>query len=68
VIKLINYDSLRTGAGIFDVLSKAKSLEREGKQILHFEIRQPDFPTPDHIKEPVKQALDDNFTGYVSAT
>jgi aspartate/methionine/tyrosine aminotransferase len=68
VIKLINYDSLRTGAGIFDVLSKAKSLEREGKKILHFEIGQPDFPTPDHIKEAAKQALDDNFTGYVSAT
>jgi aspartate/methionine/tyrosine aminotransferase len=68
VIKVINYDSLRTGAGIFDVLSKAKTLEREGKRILHFEIGQPDFPTPTHIKEAAKQALDDNFTGYVPAT
>jgi len=38
---VIDYDSLRTGAGIFDVLSKAKALEREGKKILHFEIGQP---------------------------
>ncbi len=65
---MINYDNLRTGAGIFDVLSKAETLERDGKKILHFEIGQPDFPTPTHIKEAAKQALDDNFTGYVPAT
>lgn len=65
---MIDYDSLRTGAGIFDVLSKAKTLEREGKKILHFEIGQPDFPTPDHIKEAAKQALDENFTGYVATS
>ncbi|MHA1941802.1 MAG: pyridoxal phosphate-dependent aminotransferase [Candidatus Hodarchaeales archaeon] len=64
----LDFESLRTGAGIFEVLSKAKKLEREGKSILHFEIGQPDFPTPSHIKEAAKQALDDNFTGYVAAT
>ena len=64
----LDFESLRTGAGIFEVLSKAKKLEREGKSILHFEIGQPDFPTPTHIKEAAKQALDDNFTGYVAAT
>jgi aspartate/methionine/tyrosine aminotransferase len=64
----LDFESLRTGAGIFEVLSKAKKLEREGKSILHFEIGQPDFPTPTHIKEEAKKALDDNFTGYVAAT
>ncbi|MHA1975255.1 MAG: pyridoxal phosphate-dependent aminotransferase [Candidatus Hodarchaeales archaeon] len=63
----LNFESLRTGAGIFEVLSKAKALERAGKTILHFEIGQPDFPTPTHIKEAAKQALDENFTGYVAA-
>ena len=63
----LDFESLRTGAGIFKVLSKAKALEREGKTILHFEIGQPDFPTPFHVKEAAKQALDDNFTGYVAA-
>ncbi len=63
----LDFESLRTGAGIFEVLSKAKKLERDGKTILHFEIGQPDFPTPNHVKEAAKQALDDNFTGYVAA-
>ncbi|MHA1444212.1 MAG: pyridoxal phosphate-dependent aminotransferase, partial [Candidatus Hodarchaeales archaeon] len=47
--------------------SKAKALERSGKTILHFEIGQPDFPTPHHVKEAAKKAIDDNFTGYVAA-
>ncbi len=63
----LDFESLRTGAGIFEVLSKAKALEREGKTILHFEIGQPDFHTPSHVKDAAKQALDDNFTGYVPA-
>ncbi|MHA1542429.1 MAG: pyridoxal phosphate-dependent aminotransferase, partial [Candidatus Hodarchaeales archaeon] len=65
--KMFDFESLRTGAGIFEVLSKAKALERSGKTILHFEIGQPDFPTPYHVKEAAKKAIDDNFTGYVAA-
>ncbi|MHA2166168.1 MAG: pyridoxal phosphate-dependent aminotransferase [Candidatus Hodarchaeales archaeon] len=42
-------------------------MERSGKTILHFEIGQPDFPTPFHVKEAAKKAIDDNFTGYVAA-
>jgi len=64
---MLDYEGLRTGAGIFDVLSRAQALERQGKRILHFEIGQPDFPTPECVKEAAKQALDENFTGYVSA-
>ncbi|MFX1515510.1 MAG: pyridoxal phosphate-dependent aminotransferase [Promethearchaeota archaeon] len=64
---MLDYEGLRTGAGIFDVLSRAQALERQGKQILHFEIGQPDFPTPECVKDAAKQALDENFTGYVSA-
>lgn len=67
MIPVIDFDKLRTGAGIFEVLSKAEALEREGREILHFEIGQPDFSTPEHIKDAAKQALDANFTGYVAA-
>jgi aspartate/methionine/tyrosine aminotransferase len=56
------------GEGAFEYLAKAQKLEREGKQILHFEIGQPDFPTPQHIKEAGFQAITDNFTGYVEPT
>jgi aspartate/methionine/tyrosine aminotransferase len=48
----------------FEVLARARALEAQGRQIIHLEIGQPDFPTPAHIKEAAKQALDDGYTGY----
>jgi len=48
----------------FEVLARARALEAQGKDIIHLEIGQPDFPTPAHIKEAAKRALDDGFTGY----
>ena len=56
------------GEGAFEYLAKAQALEREGKEVLHFEIGQPDFPTPDHIKETAYDSIRDNYTGYVAAT
>jgi aspartate/methionine/tyrosine aminotransferase len=56
------------GEGAFEYLAKAQKLEREGKKVLHFEIGQPDFPTPDHIKEAGFKAIRENFTGYVEPT
>ena len=56
------------GEGAFEYLAKAQALEREGKNVLHFEIGQPDFPTPEHIKETAYDSIRDNFTGYVAAT
>ncbi|UCG04035.1 MAG: pyridoxal phosphate-dependent aminotransferase [Candidatus Heimdallarchaeota archaeon] len=64
---MLDFEGLRTGAGIFDVLSRAQTLERQGKRVLHFEIGQPDFCTPECVKDVAKKALDENFTGYVSA-
>ena len=48
----------------FEVLARARALEAQGKDIVHLEIGQPDFPTPAHIKDAAKRALDDGFTGY----
>ncbi|MHA1954144.1 MAG: pyridoxal phosphate-dependent aminotransferase [Candidatus Heimdallarchaeaceae archaeon] len=56
------------GEGAFEYLAKAQALEREGREVLHFEIGQPDFPTPEHIKETAYDSIRDNFTGYVAAT
>jgi len=52
--------------GIRRVLEKANRMEREGKSIIHFEIGQPDFATPDNIKEAAKRALDQGITAYSS--
>jgi aspartate/methionine/tyrosine aminotransferase len=48
----------------FEVLVKAKALEAQGRSVVHLEIGQPDFPTPPHIVEAGKRALDDGWTGY----
>jgi aspartate/methionine/tyrosine aminotransferase len=48
----------------FEVLARAKALERQGKQIVHLEIGEPDFDTPAHIKDAAKRALDGGATHY----
>ncbi len=48
----------------FEVLAKAKKLEREGRDIVHLEIGEPDFDTPLNIKEEAKKALDQGWTHY----
>ncbi len=53
-----------SGEGAFAYLARAKELARKGMKIVSFGIGQPDFPTPDHIREAAKKALDEGFTGY----
>jgi len=48
----------------FEVLAKARALERQGKNIIHLEIGEPDFPTPQHVVEAGKRALDEGWTKY----
>jgi len=48
----------------FEVLQRARALEAQGKHVIHLEIGQPDFPTPAHIKDAAKRALDEGWTGY----
>ncbi|RLG48387.1 MAG: pyridoxal phosphate-dependent aminotransferase [Thermoproteota archaeon] len=48
----------------FIVLSRAKELERQGRKIFHLEIGQPDFDTPEHIKQAAIDSLREGFTGY----
>src|SRR6266576_3894332 len=48
----------------FEVLARARQLERAGREIVHLEIGEPDFDTPAHIKEAAKQALDAGATHY----
>src|SRR5436309_8064109 len=48
----------------YEVLAKARELERQGKKIIHLEIGEPDFPTPPHVVEAGKRALDEGWTKY----
>jgi len=48
----------------FEVLARAKELEREGKTVIHLEIGEPDFDTPEHIRQAACQALAEGYTHY----
>jgi aspartate aminotransferase len=48
----------------FEVLARARALEKQGKNIIHLEIGEPDFPTPAHVLEAGKRALDEGWTKY----
>jgi len=48
----------------FDVLVKARALEAKGRNIVHLEIGEPDFPSPAHVIEAAKRALDEGWTHY----
>jgi len=51
----------------FEVLAKAKALEKEGREIIHLEIGEPDFDTPNNIKEAAIRAMKSGYTHYVPA-
>jgi aspartate/methionine/tyrosine aminotransferase len=51
----------------FEVLAKAKALEKQGRSIVHLEIGEPDFDTPNNIKEAAVKALKAGYTHYVPA-
>ena len=61
---LANRQKLLGTETAFETLAKAKRLEAEGKNIIHLEIGEPDFDTPDNIKQAAKKAIDDGYTHY----
>ena len=58
--------SIRTSAavsrlsseGAFETLARARELEAQGKHIIHLEVGEPDFDTPEHVKRAGIEALD----------
>ncbi|MBL8173385.1 MAG: pyridoxal phosphate-dependent aminotransferase [Bryobacterales bacterium] len=50
--------------GAFEVLQRAKALEAQGRSIVHLEIGEPDFQTPQHVVDAGKKALDEGWTHY----
>ncbi|MDQ3540924.1 MAG: pyridoxal phosphate-dependent aminotransferase, partial [Chloroflexota bacterium] len=48
----------------FEVLMRARALEAEGKDVIHLEVGEPDFDTPDNIVEAGASALRSGWTHY----
>ncbi|MBK7446424.1 MAG: pyridoxal phosphate-dependent aminotransferase [Ignavibacteria bacterium] len=51
----------------FEVLAKAKKLEAEGKSIIHLEIGEPDFPTPQNICDAAIKSIQAGDTHYTAS-
>ncbi len=45
---------------------KSQELKAQGLDIINMSVGEPDFFTPDHIKEAAKKAVDDNFSFYTA--
>jgi len=48
------------------VSAEAEKLRRAGVDVVDFGVGEPDFPTPDHIKQAAVRALEENFTRYTA--
>ena len=48
----------------FEAAARARALEATGRSVIHLEIGEPDFDTPENIRAAAQKALDDGFTHY----
>jgi aspartate aminotransferase len=67
MIKLSNSAYEIDGQPMFEVLDKVQKLEREGREILHFELGEPDFDTPGNIVTACVDALNNGDTHYANS-
>jgi len=56
-------NSLSTSATLA-MAQKSAELREQGVDVINLSVGEPDFDTPDHIKEAAKQAINDNFSHY----
>jgi len=63
-VDLADRMSLLGTESAFSVLAKAKALEAQGRDVIHLEIGEPDFDTPEHIVEAGCRALREGHTHY----
>ena len=65
--KLSELSSRIDGQPMFKLLEKVKDLESKGQNIIHFEIGDPDFQTPQNISDAGIKAIKEGITHYVSS-
>ncbi len=52
---------------VMELLGRAKEMERRGESIIHMEVGEPDFPTPEPVLKAAQQAIKDGLTHYTHA-
>ena len=65
-IKIANHITSIPSSPTLTINNKAKEMAAQGINVINFGVGEPDFNTPDYIKEAGKQAIDDNFTRYTA--
>src|SRR5438105_337037 len=63
-LRLASRMSRLSGDGAFEVLERARALERQGQNVIHLEIGEPDFDTSPNIVEAGVNALHGGWTHY----
>ncbi|HUG14640.1 MAG TPA: pyridoxal phosphate-dependent aminotransferase [Thermomicrobiales bacterium] len=66
-IRLAERMSMLGTESAFDVLVRARALEAQGRHVIHLQLGEPDFDTPEHIVEAGVQALRSGETHYTPA-
>ncbi len=54
-------------SGTIAMAEKARELQRAGRKILNLDVGEPDFDTPEHVKQAAIDAIKDGFTHYTSS-
>ncbi len=67
-MKFADFTNKIEGQQMFQILSKAKDLEKKGRDIIHLEIGDPDFKSPLIAANSIKKAIDNNNTHYVQSS
>lgn len=52
---------------VMDILETAQRLEREGRDVVHFEVGEPDFNTPEEIRAEAASWMEKGYTKYTSS-
>jgi len=53
-----------SGSATLDITARAKEMKKKGIDVISLAAGEPDFPTPEHIKEALYKAVEENFTYY----
>ena len=52
---------------VMDVMARAEALEKAGEEVIHLEVGEPDFDTPEVIREAAVRAMAEGKTHYTHA-
>jgi aspartate/methionine/tyrosine aminotransferase len=66
-MKLADRMKIIKPSGTIAMAEKAREIARSGKKLFNLDVGEPDFDTPEHIKEAAIKALMEGFTHYTSS-